>query len=527
MYVKDIATGYSITYEENGGTTVTDLTAQTNLPTPLPTITKSGYVFRGWFTDSAFTTKAIAGATLSTNTTLYAKWNTLANELTLLNNNKQSIKTALTNKGKLPTDDMSTYGTLIESIAGSIAYNIEFGDVAPVDTTKLWCKCIEPDKVIINEDIINQGEGTIVVKKTGALANTDESPIVTVIGDYEYYIYTTTFKRLNIITNQLTTLTLATSIGGLQKGISYSVYNGCIYVIGDYTSLVYPPTDGNKAVVRISNLESTPVVETLGYLTYSAYRGRSIIHNNILYVMGGQRMQSSTYTLTHSYLQKFDLGTNTCTGTILVNSYYGTQDLDMAVVGDYIYIFGGYDYSYNGSTYRNYTTSNYIFRYNTISGNVETLSLRLPHKMASMSSFVFGSNIYIFGGLNLDASTSASLGTAYLYNIYKYDTIAQTITSIGTLDYKFMSKRPVALGNEALLLAVGDMSQDIHSYRIVFDLPENNLLITNRTKNSVVIINTSSLQLKTRVDNVFLGNVSNNGQLVESYIYNGSQWVLV
>ena len=67
-------TTYSITYEENGGTTVADQTGQTNLPDPLPSITYAGHTFGGWFTDSGYSTAAVAGATLTANVTLYAKW---------------------------------------------------------------------------------------------------------------------------------------------------------------------------------------------------------------------------------------------------------------------------------------------------------------------------------------------------------------------------------------------------------------------------------------------------------------------
>ena len=68
--------GFSITFEENGGTTVTDLTEQTNLPDPMPTPTKANNVFAGWYYDALFTQKAVADATIESNVTLYAKWYT-------------------------------------------------------------------------------------------------------------------------------------------------------------------------------------------------------------------------------------------------------------------------------------------------------------------------------------------------------------------------------------------------------------------------------------------------------------------
>ncbi|MEE0950841.1 MAG: InlB B-repeat-containing protein [Paludibacteraceae bacterium] len=67
--------GYSVTYDENGhGANQTDLTGQTKLPATLPMLSETGWIFGGWFTDEGLTEEAVAGATISKNTTLYAKW---------------------------------------------------------------------------------------------------------------------------------------------------------------------------------------------------------------------------------------------------------------------------------------------------------------------------------------------------------------------------------------------------------------------------------------------------------------------
>lgn len=69
--------GYSITYDCDGATSgcPNDVAAATNLPNPLPSAqTKTGYTFDGWYTNSGKTDAAVAGATLTGNTTLYAKW---------------------------------------------------------------------------------------------------------------------------------------------------------------------------------------------------------------------------------------------------------------------------------------------------------------------------------------------------------------------------------------------------------------------------------------------------------------------
>lgn len=76
--VKNSVIRADISFEENGGSEVANLTQQNALPDPLPTITKAGKNFGGWWTTSTFEagTEAVAGAAVESTDpiTLYAKW---------------------------------------------------------------------------------------------------------------------------------------------------------------------------------------------------------------------------------------------------------------------------------------------------------------------------------------------------------------------------------------------------------------------------------------------------------------------
>lgn len=66
--------GYTITYNTNGGSEVTEAVHQKKLPDVLPTTSKAEYEFAGWYTDEALTKAAVPGKALTGNTILYAKW---------------------------------------------------------------------------------------------------------------------------------------------------------------------------------------------------------------------------------------------------------------------------------------------------------------------------------------------------------------------------------------------------------------------------------------------------------------------
>ena len=68
-------TGYTITYNTNGGNAISSISNATKLPNPLPTPQKNGYDFVGCYTNTGLTIPATPGAALTGNITLYAKWN--------------------------------------------------------------------------------------------------------------------------------------------------------------------------------------------------------------------------------------------------------------------------------------------------------------------------------------------------------------------------------------------------------------------------------------------------------------------
>ena len=66
--------GYTITFNSNGGSSISSINDATELPTPLPTPTKENHTFLGWYYDSSLTNRAFPGDTLTTDIVLYAKW---------------------------------------------------------------------------------------------------------------------------------------------------------------------------------------------------------------------------------------------------------------------------------------------------------------------------------------------------------------------------------------------------------------------------------------------------------------------
>lgn len=69
--------GYTLSYYSEHGAAPSPVADVNRLTSAmLPTLTETGYTFRGWYYESSFDTQAQAGDVLSADTTLYAKWQT-------------------------------------------------------------------------------------------------------------------------------------------------------------------------------------------------------------------------------------------------------------------------------------------------------------------------------------------------------------------------------------------------------------------------------------------------------------------
>ena len=73
--VVEKVTEYTVTFNTNGGSAVSSMKATSGNSITLPTPTKAGHTFGGWYEDSALT-KAVSGTTYkpTADVTLYAKW---------------------------------------------------------------------------------------------------------------------------------------------------------------------------------------------------------------------------------------------------------------------------------------------------------------------------------------------------------------------------------------------------------------------------------------------------------------------
>ena len=110
---------YSITYNTNGGNTISPATDLTAIPSTLPIPTKEGYNFAGWYTDAALTTPVVTGTPLTDNITLYAKWAdpyTVAQVYAILDSDKSEVNAYVQGIVTAITEVSTQYGNATYAI---------------------------------------------------------------------------------------------------------------------------------------------------------------------------------------------------------------------------------------------------------------------------------------------------------------------------------------------------------------------------------------------------------------------------
>jgi len=184
-------------------------------------------------------------------------------------------------------------------------------------------------------------------------------------------------------------------------------------------------TDGEKLYVLGGFNSSSAALNNFGYIdltdyTYhplanfpiSVYGVSMEYHDGYIYTFGGRKSSGSTC---YNHIYKYDIVNDTFTkmSAILPD---GMAQSGSAIIGDYIYIFGG---TRDGGARLTHTV-----KYD-IKANTCTNMTAMPENRNTPGTCVIGTDVYIFGGL----------GANVLATAYKYDTVNDTYTKLSDMPW--------------------------------------------------------------------------------------------
>ena len=188
---------------------------------------------------------------------------------------------------------------------------------------------------------------------------------------------------------------------------SMVVIDSNIYIFGGYSSS-YVQNDLYK--IDTTNSNSEKITLTGDIPTSRSYHSMVAISSNI-YIFGGSY---GSYTAIPNDLYKIDTSTNSSQKIALSgidgnesNIPSARRSHSMVAIGSNMYIFGGYDGSFNKDLYKIDTTNNYNSVKINVTGRMESI-------IKDFSMVAIDNYMYIFGGLDIDQNYSS--------NLYKIDT---------------------------------------------------------------------------------------------------------
>ncbi|PYE60859.1 putative repeat protein (TIGR02543 family), partial [Aneurinibacillus soli] len=279
LYAKWTANSYTVTFNSNGGSAVTNQTVVHEGTASEPTApTKTGYTFGGWYSDAGLTNAFNFSTTITEDTTLYGKWT--ANSYTVMfNSNGGSAVTSQTvahgNQASKPTDPTKagyTFGGWYSDAGLTNAFS--FSTTITGDTT-LYAKWTSNDYTVT----FNSNGGSTVANQTVAHGGTASEPTAptkagnTFGGWYSDAGLTNAFAFTTVITENTTlyakwttSITAVTSIVLDKPSLNLKVGGAT----GTLMATVLPADATNKQVTWSSSNESVATVDANGVVTPKA-----------------------------------------------------------------------------------------------------------------------------------------------------------------------------------------------------------------------------------------------------------------
>ena len=257
VFTYTLASGYSITYHCNGATSgcPSNANSQTALPSTLPTPTRTGCTFAGWYTNEGLTSAATAGATLSANANLYAKWTT---------------NVTLNRNGATETINNVVVGTALDDIDGTSAQG----------------GCSEWTFV-----------GWSKTQRAAQNNSTAMDLVTTVDGPGPYYAVYSHTESGSGTTEETASVTMSTYASDNSWGSTSSTYQKTIVINSDVTAEISSGTNSGKYYndgVRIYQSEDATVTITTTSGELSSVKFTFTINNTGTLEYNGSALTSGT-----------------------------------------------------------------------------------------------------------------------------------------------------------------------------------------------------------------------------------------
>ena len=407
---------------------------------------------------------------------------------------------------------------------GSVELNIAYGDTAPEDTSKLWCKTDEPSAVIISKEL-EFGEG-------GAGDNAEVSTLTATIpelmdrmavGSFGNKIYlaggrirvtgsTDIISVFNTVDESITTI--STKLPYVVQSAGSAVVGSKLYLLGGQSDNALNSAMNKICYFDMETEEAKTVSATLPKVISSA--GCAAVGKKV-YLFGGYRYVTNAFEH-QTAIYCFDTETNSVEelDAVLPSGMY---DMACAAVGTKIYLLGGARVVGTTSS----TSVDTILCFDTETSSFVDVSAKLPQPIFGSACISIGTAVYILGGADSTASPARQ------NTIYRYDTVRDVVSKLGAEFPEARYYAGAGFANGSIYLFggfTGSFLDDIQRIAIatVALAPDTMQIVPRDDMNIVTLIKGDDV-LEIGVDTAYKGNADGVGERVEMALYKDGEWV--
>lgn len=415
---------------------------------------------------------------------------------------------------------------------GGVELNIAYGDTPPEDTSKLWVKTSEPNKVTIkpNPDDF-QYTDELKVPQASNTAGSYAYGCCAAIGDSIYYVCGTSVSAAagNSFLERYYKSGEVWYKQQLFTDWSKCPFNACcmvvghiIYILGGHYYSGYN-LKISKAIYAVDTEQKTHAAISTSMLPNTLARACCASVGDTFegktYVFGGNT--TATGSGHTDAILRIDHETLEAT-QIEAKLPEKTQMLFCAAVGTKIYVFGGHGYDSG--------VLNTICCFDTETEKLEQLEETLPVPLACSACVASGENIYIFGGCTNDLAPSN--------DIYRFNTRTRKISMCNSKMSFGQVGGCAAINESGMLLFYGGEYKNTEPFiqnasnavRLFiegedFPLVKNALqVVTSETKNIFTVAKANGFEISMGVDAVFKGDSNGVSEKIDAALYQGGEW---
>ena len=407
---------YTVTLNANGGsvspsTVSTDSTGKLGI---LPTPSRTGYTFKGWFTAASGGTQVVSGQTISTNMTLYAQWNS----------GKYTVTFSVPSGVTAPAAQQVASGGRPAAVANP---------GAPLGWTfRGWTTTATSTHAYTGQTLVTPSNQTIkantvfyAVYTRTATANVSATLRTTNgVAFSDNNTTTNGTSVLALLTNQMSA-SLSTSLSYVRFGSQSGTACGNLYTNSRLTALStntnYYNSTGSASTLPLGSVYFLPTGTSGTWsISYSAYDNYGNVLSGVLSLtVPGESVGNVTYTTSPGVPVLFNAEDfNNLLQTVYKNRTLGWVQFTSADSFDnnrgYIY----YNYGGSGQTaFNNTTLRSYKFYYNDSRQGNYPLSglsfvpgaLQEDYSISLNFTAYYNSSVYVTGTLVLSVTAAAGV----------------------------------------------------------------------------------------------------------------------